>query len=70
MMMEIMGLHLPGSSFINPYTPLRDELTKAAAKQILKFILATFFSSVYARIKLLKPHIQLFKLLHQFLLLK
>jgi len=37
MMMEIMGLHLPGSSFINPYTPLRDELTKAAAKQILKF---------------------------------
>jgi len=37
MMVEIMGLHLPGSSFINPYTPLRDELTKAAAKQILKF---------------------------------
>ena len=37
MMMEIMGLHLPGSSFINPYTPLRDELTKAAAKQVLKF---------------------------------
>jgi phosphogluconate dehydratase len=37
MMMEMMGLHLPGSSFINPYTPLRDELTKAAAKQVLKF---------------------------------
>jgi phosphogluconate dehydratase len=37
MMVEIMGLHLPGSSFINPYTPLRDELTKAAAKQVLKF---------------------------------
>ncbi len=37
MMVEIMGLHLPGSSFINPYTPLRDELTKAAARQILKF---------------------------------
>jgi len=37
MMMEIMGLHLPGSSFINPYTPLRDELTKAAARQVLKF---------------------------------
>ena len=32
-----MGLHLPGSSFINPYTPLRDELTKAAARQVLKF---------------------------------
>ena len=37
MMVEIMGLHLPGSSFINPYTPLRDELTRAAAKQVLKF---------------------------------
>jgi len=37
MMVEIMGLHLPGSSFINPYTPLRDELTKEAAKQVLKF---------------------------------
>ena len=37
MMVEIMGLHLPGSSFINPYTPLRDELTKAAASQVLKF---------------------------------
>ena len=37
MMVEIMGLHLPGSSFINPYTPLRDELTKAAAEQVLKY---------------------------------
>ncbi len=37
MMMEIMGMHLPGSSFINPYTPLRDELTKAAGRQVLKF---------------------------------
>lgn len=37
MMMEIMGLHLPGSSFINPYTPLRDELTEEAARQVLKF---------------------------------
>lgn len=37
MMMEIMGLHLPGSSFVTPYTPLRDELTQAAARQVLKF---------------------------------
>lgn len=37
MMMEIMGLHLPGSSFVNPYTPLRDELTREAARQVLKF---------------------------------
>lgn len=36
MMMEIMGLHLPGASFVNPNTPLRDALTKAAAKQVLR----------------------------------
>ena len=34
MLMEIMGLHLPGSAFINPYTPLRDALTAAAAERI------------------------------------
>ncbi len=37
MMMEIMGLHLPSSSFVNPYTPLRDELTAEAARQVLKY---------------------------------
>jgi phosphogluconate dehydratase len=31
MVMEIMGLHLPGAAFINPNTPLRDALTAAAA---------------------------------------
>ena len=35
MLMEIMGLHMPGSSFINPGTPLRDALTKEAAKRAL-----------------------------------
>ncbi|MFN4289375.1 MAG: phosphogluconate dehydratase [Permianibacter sp.] len=34
MLMEIMGLHLPGSAFINPGTPLRDALTAAAGKRI------------------------------------
>jgi phosphogluconate dehydratase len=29
MLMEIMGLHVPGSSFVNPDTPLRDALTVA-----------------------------------------
>ncbi len=33
MMMEIMGLHLPSSSFVNANTPLRDALTRAAAKR-------------------------------------
>lgn len=34
MLMEIMGMHLPGSSFINPYTPLRDALTREAVYQL------------------------------------
>jgi phosphogluconate dehydratase len=36
MLMEIMGLQLPGSSFVNPNTPLRDALSREAAKQVLK----------------------------------
>ncbi|MDE2383445.1 MAG: phosphogluconate dehydratase [Alphaproteobacteria bacterium] len=35
MLMEIMGLHLPGSTFVNPGTALRDAITKASAKQAL-----------------------------------
>ena len=35
MLMEFMGLHLPGSSFINPNTPLRDALTEEGAKRAL-----------------------------------
>lgn len=35
MMMEMMGLHLPGSSFVNPNTPLRDALTHHAAKRAI-----------------------------------
>jgi len=33
MLLEAMGLQLPGASFINPNTPLRDALTVAAAEQ-------------------------------------
>lgn len=33
LVIEMMGLHLPGASFVNPDTPLRDALTKAAALQ-------------------------------------
>lgn len=36
MVMEVMGLHLPGSSFVPPDSPLRDELTRAAARQITR----------------------------------
>ena len=36
MLMEIMGLHLPGAAFVNPNTPLRDALTVAAAKRAIE----------------------------------
>ncbi|WP_368187967.1 phosphogluconate dehydratase [Aestuariibius sp. HNIBRBA575] len=36
MLMEIMGLHLPGASFVNPNTPLRDALTRAATQRALQ----------------------------------
>jgi len=35
MLMEFMGLHLPGASFVNPNTPLRDALTAAGAQRAL-----------------------------------
>ncbi|MDR2212909.1 MAG: phosphogluconate dehydratase [Pseudomonadales bacterium] len=37
LLVELMGLHLPGASFVNPNTPLREALTRESGKQILKF---------------------------------
>ena len=34
MMMEVMGLHMPGAAFINPGTKLRSELTRAATHRL------------------------------------
>ena len=36
MLMEIMGLQLPGGSFVNPGTELRDQLTDEAVRAVLK----------------------------------
>ncbi len=36
MLMEIMGLHLPGASFVNPGTTLREALTAAAGRQVTR----------------------------------
>ena len=36
MLMEFMGLHLPGSSFVNPNTPLRKALTIAGTERALE----------------------------------
>lgn len=34
MMMEVMGLHMPGAAFVNPGTKLRTELTRAATHRV------------------------------------
>src|SRR3546814_13307658 len=34
MMMEAMGLHIPGAAFVNPGTKLRQELTRAAVHRL------------------------------------
>lgn len=40
MLMEAMGLQLPGGSFVNPGTPLREALTQAAAQHITQITAA------------------------------
>src|SRR3546814_7068060 len=34
MMMELMGLHIPGAAFVNPGTKLRQALTRAATHRL------------------------------------
>ena len=36
MLLEVMGLQLPGSSFVNPGTPLREALTRHAVERVLR----------------------------------
>ena len=36
MLMELMGVHLPGAAFVHPYTPLREALTRAAAQRVVE----------------------------------
>jgi len=36
LLVEVMGLHLPGSAFVNPGTPLREELTREATEQVIR----------------------------------
>ena len=36
LVVEVMGLHLPGASFVAPNTPLREALTQAAARQVTR----------------------------------
>jgi phosphogluconate dehydratase len=34
LLMEVMGLHLPGASFVNPGTPMREALTAQAGRRV------------------------------------
>jgi len=36
MLMEIMGLHLPGTAFVSPGTALREALTRASAQRVVQ----------------------------------
>jgi phosphogluconate dehydratase len=36
LLVEVMGLHLPGSAFVHPDTPLREQLTCAATEQVIR----------------------------------
>jgi phosphogluconate dehydratase len=38
MLMEAMGLHVPGTAFINPGNELREELTREAARTVLSIV--------------------------------
>ena len=41
MIMEMMGLHLPGAAFVHPNTPLRDALTAAAPRRAIEIAQGT-----------------------------
>ena len=36
LMLEMMGLHMPGTSFVNPNTPLRDAITRFSTEQVIR----------------------------------
>jgi phosphogluconate dehydratase len=36
LLVEVMGLHLPGSAFVNPGTPLREQLTRVSTEQVIR----------------------------------
>lgn len=46
MLMELMGLHLPGAAFVNPGTPLRDALTEGAVHKAVSMTIAGEYNPV------------------------
>jgi phosphogluconate dehydratase len=50
MLMEIMGLHLPGSSFVNPNTQLRELLNEEITKRIIELAKENRFENTLAAV--------------------
>jgi phosphogluconate dehydratase len=46
MLMEAMGLHVPGTAFVNPGTELRDELTREAVRTVLGMVKARRYTPI------------------------
>jgi len=46
MLMEAMGLHVPGTAFVNPGNDLREELTREAARTVLGIVKARRFTPI------------------------
>jgi phosphogluconate dehydratase len=46
MLLEAMGLHVPGTAFVAPGGPLRDELTREAARTVLSIVRAKRFAPI------------------------
>jgi phosphogluconate dehydratase len=50
MLMEAMGLHVPGSAFVNPGNELRDELTRESVRTVLAGVKTKRFVPLLARV--------------------
>jgi phosphogluconate dehydratase len=46
LLLEAMGLHVPGTAFVNPGADLREELTREAARSVLSIIKAKRFAPI------------------------
>jgi phosphogluconate dehydratase len=46
MLMEAMGLHVPGTAFVNPGNDLRDELTRESVRTVLGIVKARRFAPI------------------------
>jgi phosphogluconate dehydratase len=46
MLLEAMGLHVPGAAFIHPHAPLREALTRQAVRTLLEIVSSARFTPI------------------------